>query len=773
MIVTTKPRLHYQLAALLVILSILACNLPISWTDSLAPGGTWYVDKTGNDSNDCLSATSACLTITAAVSKVLTGGVIQIGAGTFEEISSTDPDNALYYTGLYINNKLLTLRGTVTGGAPETIISGADTRTAVLVRGSAIVIVQDLIIQGGGSTGNGLNIDGGSAGTTAGVELRNVIIRNNDSTGLFITGRAPVTLDNVQVLANRFGLVATGPAAITIRNNSTFSGNTDGAIQSSVDGRMVITDTTITDNGSANNQGAVENKGEMRIERTTISGTTRSGDLGGTGVIHRGILLTMIDSIVTLNSGMGIGSYGELDLNGVEVSHNNEGGVKIFAPINATLHDIAVIENRGFGIHSQQGHVTIYNSHIAGNQTGFFNAEWATIISTEIAGNYGSGVVNSVDGTMIIDSSTISGTLPDGTSGNTLGLYNMGTSMTVTNSTISGNTQQGILTGESMSLIFSTVAENGTVGIYASSGSVVNLENSIIENNVGGNCGISYAPPTARLEKTGVILSDASCVTSLGEGTAIVMDSDAFLDGLADNGGSGQTNALLPGSLAIDAATGSCPATDQRGIARPQGTGCDIGAYEYEGGSAIAPLEFVTPIYTDTPASKIPIILTFTKNAYCRKGPGVLYRDISGFKQGDTAQADGRNDADPRWWWVRMPNSTEHCWVSYTTVATNDLAEGLPIQPMTSLELPQPPGEFVISKRVCTAKSYALRFAWTKSSDADGYILYRDGQEIATFKATQTTFDDIPSMNQYHLYELVSFNADGYSERLGVEDNCP
>jgi hypothetical protein len=37
---------------------------------------------------------------------------------------------------------------------------------------------------------------------------------------------------------------------------------------------------------------------------------------------------------------------------------------------------------------------------------------------------------------------------------------------------------------------------------------------------------------------------------------------------------------LLAGSAAIDAYSGGCPSADQRGVARPQGTACDIGAYE-------------------------------------------------------------------------------------------------------------------------------------------------------------------------------------------------
>jgi hypothetical protein len=49
---------------------------------------------------------------------------------------------------------------------------------------------------------------------------------------------------------------------------------------------------------------------------------------------------------------------------------------------------------------------------------------------------------------------------------------------------------------------------------------------------------------------------------------------------LANNGGSTPTHALLEGSPAADGAGPGCPATDQRGISRPQGLRCDIGAFE-------------------------------------------------------------------------------------------------------------------------------------------------------------------------------------------------
>ncbi|NJP07127.1 MAG: hypothetical protein HC837_16665 [Chloroflexaceae bacterium] len=69
---------------------------------------------------------------------------------------------------------------------------------------------------------------------------------------------------------------------------------------------------------------------------------------------------------------------------------------------------------------------------------------------------------------------------------------------------------------------------------------------------------------------------------------AAITLSDPLLALLANNGGPAQTLALPANSPAIDAgSTTSCPATDQRGIARPvDGNGdgtaiCDVGAYEY------------------------------------------------------------------------------------------------------------------------------------------------------------------------------------------------
>src|SRR5262249_60524242 len=81
---------------------------------------------------------------------------------------------------------------------------------------------------------------------------------------------------------------------------------------------------------------------------------------------------------------------------------------------------------------------------------------------------------------------------------------------------------------------------------------------------------------------------------------------DPLLAPLADNGGPTFTQALIVGSPAIDMgspdAPGSggtaCEATDQRGVVRPVGARCDVGAFE---GSVGAATPTPSPAPTPTP----------------------------------------------------------------------------------------------------------------------------------------------------------------------------
>lgn len=108
----------------------------------------------------------------------------------------------------------------------------------------------------------------------------------------------------------------------------------------------------------------------------------------------------------------------------------------------------------------------------------------------------------------------------------------------------------------------------------------VTLRNTIIARNtsVAGaqDCRTNQVP----FESLGHNLDgDGSCFLTGPQDRA---ERDPRLARLADNGGPTRTLALRRGSPAIDAGGAEdCPAADARGTARPQGTACDIGAFEY------------------------------------------------------------------------------------------------------------------------------------------------------------------------------------------------
>src|SRR5262249_37152017 len=137
----------------------------------------------------------------------------------------------------------------------------------------------------------------------------------------------------------------------------------------------------------------------------------------------------------------------------------------------------------------------------------------------------------------------------------------------------------------------------------------VNLKNSIVENNFGAptNC-------------AGVITSQGDNLsqgTSCGFNAALhdinnAANPDPLLGTLALNPptppvatpGNNLTVALLPGSLAIDGVQHNpCPppGTDERGVPRPQGAACDIGAFEVQ--VSPTPTATATPTRTSTATS--------------------------------------------------------------------------------------------------------------------------------------------------------------------------
>ncbi len=90
---------------------------------------------------------------------------------------------------------------------------------------------------------------------------------------------------------------------------------------------------------------------------------------------------------------------------------------------------------------------------------------------------------------------------------------------------------------------------------------------------------------------------------------------------LQDNGGFTATHAIASDSPARNTANNAnCPPFDQRGVVRPQGTTCDIGAFEF---GAVPVLGAVTPICGPTGAS---FVLTINGSNFIpgRNGTQVL-----------------------------------------------------------------------------------------------------------------------------------------------------
>jgi hypothetical protein len=190
-----------------------------------------------------------------------------------------------------------------------------------------------------------------------------------------------------------------------------------------------------------------------------------------------------------------------------------------------------------------------------------------------------------------------------------------------------------------------------------------------------------------------------------------------------------------------------------------------------------------TPVPTDTPTitatalstftpTPEAVMLTFTKNAFCRGGPSTQYFDIGSFEQGATAQAVGRNDTDPRWWAI-LKSSGEICWVSDSTVGPNEAAASLPVmQPERSL--PGTPPDLWIDRVCKPGKGFAVTFNWTPSPTAEGYYVYLNGELIEDVQNEfQKSYVLKLPLNENVFYEFEAYNSIGSGERAQFEDHCP
>jgi hypothetical protein len=224
------------------------------------------------------------------------------------------------------------------------------------------------------------------------------------------------------------------------------------------------------------------------------------------------------------------------------------------------------------------------------------------------------------DGTVLLSSSLVARNAAPGAGG----IVNEGSSLlSIKNSTITQNTglpttpdqpfayTGGIVSSGIAMIADSTIAGNRVAATADAIGGdnllnlslgpdpgVMRIRNSIVADpGFNGNCGRPIDSGGYNLD------SDNTCGFHASSDHAGV---DPLLSALADNGGPTDTRALPANSPAVDAGAG-CAATDQRGVARPAASACDIGAFESPFTATVAtpPAPPTTP--ADTTAPKLTV----------------------------------------------------------------------------------------------------------------------------------------------------------------------
>jgi len=266
-----------------------------------------------------------------------------------------------------------------------------------------------------------------------------------------------------------------------------------------------------------------------------------------------------------------------------------------YSPVIASISGLTIRDGRaseGGGVYvDEESSLTISDCVIGPNNIvsyagGGISTDEAEVTMTNcsVLGNHGTGTVGGAGifieySTMTIINSTIAGNVTNNFGGGILAYY--GSTVTVINSTVSGN-----IANQN----YETEAWGGGGGIFIDDAEV-HLRNSIVAGNADLTEPTEHAKwPDVKgnfISLGGNLVGDETGSTGWLPGD-MVGTSAAPIDpvlGVLDvhEPGSTPTFPLLEGSPAIDA-VGCAPGVtkDQRGVRRPQGIACDIGAFELE-----------------------------------------------------------------------------------------------------------------------------------------------------------------------------------------------
>jgi predicted outer membrane repeat protein len=355
-----------------------------------------------------------------------------------------------------------------------------------------------------------------------------------------------------------------------------------GASNATLDGFIVTA-------GYANGSNAINGGGMINYSSPTVTEVTFSGNFAssaGGGMYNYYSSPTLTDVTFSGNT-----------------ATNNGGGI-YNDHSNPTLTDVTFQSNmatNGGGIENFVSspvltNITFFNNIATnGNGGGMRNA------SQTICNPYGLGSNCHIDiGSPTLTNVTFSGNVAKLGGG----IDNDISSPTLTNVTFNGNTATTLNGGGSihnksqykcMSWIFT-----GCSGSYWYVSAPI-VQNSILWGDSGGDVydeiireDVRAGDPPSRTQIGNSVIQGGCPV---GTTCSNIFTADPKLGTLGDYGGYTPTIPLLWGSSAIDAGyDAACPAIDQRGVIRPQGAHCDIGATEM----LLSEIDTIPPSITGT-----------------------------------------------------------------------------------------------------------------------------------------------------------------------------
>ncbi len=480
------------------------------------------------------------------------------------------------------------------------------------------------------NTGGGLRVIGGSLNLDHGGVADNAV--STDGGGIFLAMTANPMISNTTIEGNTSGLKGGGlylwnlGGSMMIVENCTFDGNYgyDGGGIYVDAGTSHLSASTLINNRAKHHGGGVfvniNNSPTLWVENGSVIGQVGAGNIANSapasGGLGGGIYsmknLNISESSIEGNTGDGIyNNGGTIRIQDSSVSANSLSGIESF--ISGATVDVIVMRSKfaqnGFsGIGAINADLSITQGSIRENTSSGIRMNGGTLMmdKSEVVGNSsageGGGIALFNAGLSGIENSTISNNTA-ATSGG--GIYfwglGMGGDLKLYNVTVSGNlagttgggveAASGVVGLNNVTLARNTAVSAG--GFH--SAATVHVINTILAENIGGNCG-------GAVTSFGYNLDDAATCAFGEPGDLAGLPANLGL--LQDNGGTTFTHALLPGSPALEAGNDlSCRPTDQRGIARPQGLHCDMGAFESETpATATPPSVTITPTGTPTPA---------------------------------------------------------------------------------------------------------------------------------------------------------------------------